>query len=72
MLAKVKSSALRGIEAQIVEIEVDIGRGLPGTTIVGLPDIAVKESRDRVKTAVRNSGFDYPVRKIIVNLVNLV
>ena len=68
MLAKVKSSALRGIEAHIVEIEVDIAAGLPGTTIVGLPDTAVKESRDRVKTAIRNSGFDYPVRKIVVNL----
>ena len=68
MLAKVKSSALRGIEAQIVEIEVDIAAGLPGTTIVGLPDTAVKESRDRVKTAVKNSGFNYPMRKIVVNL----
>lgn len=68
MLAKVKSSTLHGIEAQIVEIEVDIAAGLPGTTIVGLPDTAVKESRDRVKTAVKNSGFDYPVRKIVVNL----
>ncbi len=68
MLAKVKSSALRGIEAQIVEIEVDIASGLPATTIVGLPDTAVKESRDRVKTAIRNSGFDYPVRKVVVNL----
>ena len=68
MLAKVKSSVLHGIEAQIVEIEVDIARGLPGTTIVGLPDTAVKESKDRVKTAIRNCGFDYPVRKVIVNL----
>ena len=68
MLAKVKSSVLHGIDAQIVEIEVDIAAGLPTTTIVGLPDAAVKESKDRVKTAIRNSGFDYPVRKIIVNL----
>jgi magnesium chelatase family protein len=68
MLAKVKSSTLQGIEAQIVEIEVDIASGLPGTTIVGLPDTAVKESKDRVKAAIRNSGFDYPTRKIVVNL----
>lgn len=68
MLAKVRSSALRGIEAHTVEIEVDIARGLPGTTIVGLPDTAVKESKDRVKAAIRNSGFDYPTRKIVVNL----
>ena len=68
MLAKVKSSALRGIEAQVVEIEVDIASGLPGTTIVGLPDTAVKESRDRVKSAIKNSGFNYPLRRIVVNL----
>ena len=68
MLSKIKSSVLRGIEAQIVEIEVDIAAGIPGTIIVGLPDTAVKESRDRVKSAVKNSGFEYPIRKIIVNL----
>ena len=68
MLARVRSAAVFGIDASTVDIEVDITLGLPGLTIVGLPDTSVRESRDRIRSAVRNSGFEFPVRKIVVNL----
>lgn len=68
MLAKVLSSAVLGVDAYTVEVEVDIALGLPSFSTVGLPDAAVKESRDRVKAAIKNSGFDFPPRRITVNL----
>ena len=68
MLARVRSAAVFGIDASPVIIEVDIAFGLPGLTIVGLPDTSVRESRDRIRSAVRNSGFDFPVHRITVNL----
>jgi len=68
MLAKVMSSAIIGIEAVVVEVEVDIISGLPAFTTVGLPEAAVKESRERVKSAVSNSGYAFPDDRITVNL----
>ena len=68
MLSKVYSSATCGVDAYLVEIEVDASGGLPGTVVVGLPDVAVKESKDRVRAALRNSGFKYPSKKITINL----
>jgi magnesium chelatase family protein len=68
MISKVYSSCILGIDAYEVTAEVDIGAGLPGFNIVGLPDTAIKESRDRIKAAIRNSGFSFPSKKIIVNL----
>lgn len=68
MLAKVKTAAMVGLDAQLVEVEVDISPGLPTTLIVGLPDTAVKEARDRVRSAIRNSGCVFPMRRITVNL----
>jgi magnesium chelatase family protein len=69
LLAKVLSCAIVGLDAQIVEVEVDITRGAPFFSIVGLPDAAVRESKDRVFAAVRNSGFKFPAnRRITVNL----
>src|ERR671924_16454 len=68
MLAKVFSSAVLGIDAYLVEVEVDLAPGLPAFAVVGLPDASVKESRERVKAAVQNSGLDFPVRRITVNL----
>src|SRR5512135_3493825 len=68
MLAKVLSSAVVGIDAIQVEVEVDITQGLPQFATVGLPDGAVKESKDRVKSALKNSGYEYPNRRITVNL----
>jgi magnesium chelatase family protein len=68
MLAKVFSSAVLGIDAYLVEVEVDLAPGLPTFAVVGLPDASVKESRERVKAAVQNSGLDFPIRRITVNL----
>ncbi|MBN2191078.1 MAG: YifB family Mg chelatase-like AAA ATPase [Candidatus Aureabacteria bacterium] len=68
MLAQVKSSCVYGIDGYLIDIEVDISRGLPASVIVGLPDAAVKESKDRVKSALQNSGFKYPSKRITVNL----
>lgn len=68
MLAKVLSSAILGIDAYIVEVEVDVVHGLPAFSTVGLPDNAVKESRDRVRAAIKNSGYDFPAKRITVNL----
>ncbi|MFO7736630.1 MAG: YifB family Mg chelatase-like AAA ATPase [bacterium] len=68
MLAVLKSGAIDGVQGFIVDVEVDISRGLPGFSIVGLPDNAVKESRERVKTATANSGHQFPQNKVTINL----
>ncbi len=68
MLAKVRTCAVVGLEGYIVEVEVDISPGLPAFTIVGLPDTAVQEARERVRAAIRNSGCEFPIRRITVNL----
>ena len=68
MLAKVFSYSTLGMETYLTEIEVDVSSGLPTVVIVGLPDAAVRESKDRVKSAIKNSRFDYPVSRITVNL----
>jgi len=68
MLSKVLSSAVVGIDAIQVDVEVDIAPGLPAFTTVGLPDGAVKESKDRVRAALKNSGYEFPARRITANL----
>ena len=68
MLAKVRSCAVVGLDAVVVEVEVDSANGLPSITVVGLPDTAVKESKDRVLAAVRNSGFYFPMNRVTINL----
>jgi magnesium chelatase family protein len=68
MLAIIHTAAMIGLDARMVEVEVDISPGLPMTLIVGLPDTAVKESRDRVRAAVRNSGCTFPMKRITINL----
>ncbi|MFC2072147.1 YifB family Mg chelatase-like AAA ATPase [Chloroflexota bacterium] len=68
MLAKVISCAIVGLEGAIVEVEADISPGLPSFTIVGLPDAAVQEARERVRAAIRNSDCTFPMKRIIVNL----
>lgn len=68
MLARVWSASIVGIDAVKVGVEVDVSGGLPNIVIVGLPDTAVQESRERVKAALKNSGFAFPVRKIVINL----
>jgi magnesium chelatase family protein len=68
MLACMRTAAVFGIEASSVQVEVDVGLGLPCFNMVGLPDTSVRESRDRVRSAIRNSGFEFPSRRITVNL----
>ncbi|OLP19555.1 magnesium chelatase [Leptolyngbya sp. 'hensonii'] len=68
MLARVWSAALIGIEAIRVGVEVDISGGLPGIAVVGLPDMAVQEAKERVRAALRNSGYVFPMRRIVINL----
>ncbi len=68
MLAIVNTAAMMGLDALMVKVEVDISPGLPNTLIVGLPDTAVKEARDRVRAAIRNSGGTFPMKRITVNL----
>jgi len=68
MLAKVLTCGVVGLDGALVEVEADIGVGLPGFTIVGLPDVAVQEARERVRAAVKNSGCIFPLRRVTVNL----
>ena len=68
MLARVFSACLAGVEAALVRVEVDVSQGLPTFATVGLPDPAVRESRERVRTAIRNSGFAFPLERVTVNL----
>lgn len=68
MLTIVRSLALNGLEGYIVRVEVDVSRGLPGFDIVGLPDAAVREAKDRVRAAIKNAGFEFPAKRITVNL----
>jgi len=68
MLSRVRSGALRGIDAIVVDVEVDASSGLPHTTTVGLPDGAVREAGDRIRAALRNAGFKYPTGRVTVNL----
>jgi len=68
MLARISSFGLCGLEAYPVVIETDISAGLPNITVVGLPDNAVKESRERIRAAIKNSGFEFPAQRITINL----
>ncbi|MEH1894848.1 MAG: YifB family Mg chelatase-like AAA ATPase [Nostoc sp.] len=68
MLARVWSASIVGIDAVKVGVEVDVSGGLPGIVVLGLPDSAIQESRERVKATLRNAGFAFPMRKIVINL----
>src|SRR6266849_8844808 len=68
MLATLRTATVFGVEACTVQVEVDVSFGMPAFTMVGLPDASVRESRDRVRSAIRNSGFDFPAHRITVNL----
>jgi magnesium chelatase family protein len=68
MLSKILSSATIGIDAYTVEVETNVEKQIPGFTIVGLPDNVIKESKERVITAIKNSGYDFPIKKITINL----
>jgi len=68
MVSKVVTSSVHGIDGIRVDVEVDISHGLPSFTIVGLPEPSVKESRERVRAAIKNAGFDFPNDRITINL----
>lgn len=68
MLSIIKSMALHGLEGFLIDVQVDVSSGLPEWSIVGLPDTSVKEAKERVRTAIKNSGYELLSRKIIVNL----
>ena len=68
MLSIVKSMALHGLDGYLIEIQVDVSAGMPEWGMVGLPDISIKESKERVRTAIKNSGFEFQSRRIVVNL----
>ncbi len=68
MLSKILTGALAGLEAGLVTVETDMSAGLPALTIVGLPDATVRESKERIRSAIENSGFDFPHRRITINL----
>ncbi|MBI3953032.1 MAG: magnesium chelatase, partial [Chloroflexi bacterium] len=68
MFAKVLSCAVVGLDGALVEVEVDLASGLPAFTIVGLPDTAVQEAKERVRAAIKNSGCSFPQRRITVNM----
>lgn len=68
MLSIIKSMALHGLDGYLVDVEVDVSNGLPSWDVVGLPDTSVKEAKERVKTAIKNSNIDFQSKRIIVNL----
>src|SRR3954449_7150533 len=68
MLASIATFAIEGIDSREVTVEVDVRQGLPAFSLVGLPDTAVREARERVRAALVNCGFEFPLRRITVNL----
>ena len=68
MLSNVKSMSLQGLEGYVVNVQVDVSAGIPYWEIVGLPDISVRESKERVRSAIKNSGYELQSRRIVVNL----
>ena len=68
MLSKIKSFGLVGIEGYPVDVEVDLNNGIPAYDVVGLPDASIKEGKDRIRSAIKHSGLEYPLYKITVNL----
>ncbi len=69
MITTLPASVLHGIDGHAIDVEVDIANGFPGFNIVGLPDMVVKESKERIRTAIKNAGFDFPSRRVTVNFV---
>ena len=68
MSSKIFSASVTGLDAEIIEVEADIANGLPSFTIVGLPDKAVEEAKERVRSAIKNTGLEFPKTKITINL----
>lgn len=68
MLSIIKSMSLQGLEGHLIDVQVDVSAGMPNWGVVGLPDVSVKEAKERVRTAIKNSGYEFPSRKIVINL----
>ncbi|MBP1759135.1 MAG: Mg chelatase-related protein, partial [Firmicutes bacterium] len=68
MFAAVQGMTVLGLQAHLIRVEVDVSNGLPSFDIVGLPNVAVREARDRVRSAIRNSGYQFPLQRVTVNL----
>jgi len=68
MFAKVYSVSVNGLSGNQVDVETDVSNGMPAFTIVGLPDAAIQESKERVRSAIKNSGFSFPMTRITINL----
>ena len=66
MLSIIKTMATQGLEGYLIEVQVDVSPGMPEWTIVGLPDTSVKEAKERVRTAIKNSGYEFQSKKIVV------
>ncbi len=69
MYSRVKTCVLQGLEGHIVDVETDLSRGMPKFNIVGLADISIKESKERVRSAIKNIGYEFPVKRITINLI---
>ena len=68
MYSNIKTCVLHGLSGNIIDVETDLSRGLPVFNIVGLPDTSIKESKERVRTAIKNSGYEFPLSRITINL----
>lgn len=68
MLSIIKSMSLQGLEGYLIDVQVDVAAGMPNWGVVGLPDTSVKEAKERVRTAIKNSGYEFPSRRIVINL----
>ncbi|MDX9917804.1 MAG: magnesium chelatase domain-containing protein, partial [Gudongella sp.] len=68
MYSKISTCALQGLDGHLIEVEADLARGMPMFNIVGLPDAAIKESKERVRTAIKNSDYEFPLSRITINL----
>ena len=68
MYSKVNTCVLQGLDGWNVEVETDLSRGIPVFNIVGLPDVSINESKERVRAAIKNSGFEFPLSRITINL----
>ena len=68
MYSKINTCTLQGLEGHIIEVETDLARGMPVFNIVGLPDASIKESKERVRAAIKNTGYEFPLNRITINL----
>ena len=72
MLSNIKSMSLLGVDGYLVDVQVDVSGGLPSWEVVGLPDTSVRESKERVRTSIQNTGIEFKSRKIVVNLAPVI